>query len=82
MTRPLFLFLSILSIAFRASAADGGFLFVGFRGEQTPMSEQIYFAISHDGRHWDALMHLERVLVSELGEIGVRDPYLLRSQDG
>jgi hypothetical protein len=72
----------MLLIAFHASAADGWFLFVTFRGEQTPMSEQIYFASSPDGRHWNALNNSQPVLVSELGEKGVRDPYLLRSHDG
>ena len=46
------------------------------------MSEQIYFAISPDGRHWSALNGSQPVLVSTLGEKGVRDPYLLRSADG
>jgi sucrose-6-phosphate hydrolase SacC (GH32 family) len=62
--------------------ADGGFLFATFKGEQTHMTEQIYFALSKDGRQWTALKGGEPVLVSELGEKGVRDPYLLRSHDG
>ena len=65
-----------------ARAADGGYLFVTFKGEQTPMSEQVYFALSKDGRKWDALNRGEPVLVSRIGEKGVRDPYLLRSHDG
>jgi hypothetical protein len=65
-----------------ALAGDGGFLFVTFKGEQTPMTEQIYIAISPDGRHWDALNDSQPVLVSTLGEKGVRDPYLLRAHDG
>ncbi len=71
-----------LLTATTAFAADGGFLFVTFRGEQTPMSEQIYFALSKDGREWHAANDGKPVLVSELGEKGVRDPYLLRSADG
>ena len=63
-------------------AADGGYLFVTFKGEQTPMSEQIYFASSEDGREWTALNDGQPVLVSNLGEKGVRDPYLLRAHDG
>jgi arabinoxylan arabinofuranohydrolase len=62
-------------------AADGGFLFVTFKGETTPMTEQVYFGQSRDGRHWDALNGAEPVLVSELGEKGVRDPFILRSHD-
>lgn len=65
-----------------AAAADGGYLFVTFKGEQTPMSEQIYFALSKDGRQWQALKGGEPVLVSKVGEKGVRDPYLLRSHEG
>lgn len=73
--------LSILTCA--TSLADGGgYLFVTFKGEQTPMSEQIYFALSKDGRQWSALNGGEPVLVSKIGEKGVRDPYLVRSQDG
>lgn len=60
---------------------DGGFLFVTFHGQQTPMDEQIYFALSKDGRNWTALNDTKPVLVSKLGEKGVRDPYLLRSHD-
>ena len=65
-----------------AFAKDGGFLFVTFKGEQTPMTEQIYFGVSSDGRNWDALNGGEPVLVSNLGEKGVRDPFLVRSPDG
>ena len=75
----LFLLITFTSAAF---AADGGFLFVTFKGEQTPMSEQIYFAVSSDGRQWEALSNSQPVLVSALGEKGVRDPYLLRAPDG
>jgi hypothetical protein len=65
-----------------ASAADGGFLFSTFRDETTPLSEQIYLAVSEDGRHWDALRGGKPVLVSDVGEKGVRDSFLLRSHDG
>ena len=65
-----------------APAVSDGYLFATFRGEQTPMSEQIYFALSQDGRTWTALNQGEPVLVSGLGEKGARDPYLLRSHDG
>jgi len=75
--------MSLLSlIALDAFASDGGFLFVTFRGEQDAMSEQIYFGISRDGREWQALNGGKPVLVSTIGEQGVRDPFLLRSEDG
>ena len=65
-----------------ALAGAGGFLFATFNGEQSPMGEQIYFVLSHDGRQWEALNGSQPALVSAVGEKGVRDPYLLRSHDG
>lgn len=62
--------------------ADGGFLFATFRGERTPMSEQIYFATSTNGRSWTVLGDGKPILVSTLGTKGVRDPFLVRSPDG
>lgn len=73
----------LLSLVPPLFAADqGGFLFVTFKGEETPLSEQIYFAVSPDGRRWDALNGGEPTLVSTVGEKGVRDPYILRAHDG
>lgn len=72
---------ALFFLAASAFAGDGGFLFATFKGEQTPMSEQIYFGLSKDGRKWDALNGGEPVLVSKIGERGVRDPYLIRSHD-
>ena len=46
------------------------------------MSEQIYMGISEDGRHWDALDGGNPILMSDVGEKGVRDSFLLRSHDG
>lgn len=75
------LLMSLLAAGSLAHAA-GGYLFVTFNSEATPMGEQIYFGLSKDGRDWQALNQAEPVLVSELGEKGVRDPYILRSHDG
>jgi hypothetical protein len=72
----------ILFTSVAALGADGGFLFVTFNSEATPMSEQIYFGLSKDGVNWEALNDAKPVLVSDVGEKGVRDPYLLRSHDG
>lgn len=72
----------VLAAASSVFAADGGYLFVTFKGEQTPMSEQVYFGLSEDGRTWSALNDGKPVLVSSLGEKGVRDPFLLRAHDG
>ena len=65
-----------------APIPPAGFLFATFRGEQTPLSEQVHFALSTDGREWAALKGGEPVLVSRLGERGLRDPFVLRSHDG
>ncbi len=78
----LIIVMALLLISAPAFAGDEGFLFVTFRGEQTPMTEQIYFAISRDGREWKALNQGNPVLVSTVGEKGVRDPYILRTHDG
>ncbi len=78
----LFSFLAAIATTTAAFAADGGFLFVTFNGEATPMTEQIYFGVSEDGKRWDALNGEQPVLVSKLGEKGVRDPFILRSHEG
>ena len=82
----LFLFASLLVVAVSSAFAQdprpGGFLFVTFKGEQTPLTEQIYFATSRDGRDWTSLNGGDPVLVSQLGEKGARDPYVFRSHDG
>ncbi|WP_308366300.1 MULTISPECIES: glycoside hydrolase family 43 protein [unclassified Microbulbifer] len=59
----------------------GGYLFVTFRGEATPMTEQVYFMTSENGQDWKALNDAEPVLTSGVGEKGVRDPYIIRSND-
>jgi hypothetical protein len=75
----LFVLLAMALPGIYAPAAESGFLFVTFRDEATPMSEQIYMGISEDGRHWDVLKGGNPVLVSDVGEKGVRDSFLLRS---
>jgi hypothetical protein len=62
--------------------AGGGFLFVTFKNGQDVMAEQIYFNLSRDGRNWTTLNDGKPVLVSDVGEKGVRDSCLVRSQDG
>ena len=78
----LFIMMAIAFLGSCAFAADGGFLFTTFRDETTPMSEQVYMGISKDGRQWDALNGGNPILVSDVGELGVRDSFLLRSHDG
>lgn len=77
----------VLMTAFAMSLGGGpasaaGYLFATFKGEGSPMEEQVYFAVSEDGRKWEALNDSAPVLVSDLGERGVRDPYLLRLNNG
>lgn len=79
--KRLVLFCMALMLTQAALAGEGGYLFVTFKGEM-PMGEQIYFALSRDGRNWEALNQSNPVLVSSVGEQGVRDPYILRDHEG
>ncbi len=56
-----------------------GYLFAHFIGEQKKNQEQIYFAVSEDGLHFKDLNQGQPILLSNVGEKGVRDPYLYRS---
>lgn len=56
-----------------------GYLFCHFIGEMDGNSEQIYFSVSEDGLHFKDLNGGKPVLISNVGEKGVRDPYLYRS---
>lgn len=55
------------------------YLFVYFTGE-SQAGEQIYFSLSRDGLHWTDLNGGRPVLQSGISEMGVRDPYILRSK--
>lgn len=58
------------------------YMFVHFVGsEQTENEEQVYFSVSKDGQNWNILNGAKPVLTSEVGEKGVRDPYILRTKD-
>lgn len=81
MKKHLLCFLALFT-AVSGFAADGGFLFVHFKGETSPMGEQIYFGLSPDTQTWETLNKGEPVLVSDVGRKGVRDPFLLRSPNG
>lgn len=59
-----------------------GYLFAHFIGEQDEKSEQIYFAVSEDGLHFKDMNHCKPILISNIGEKGVRDPFLYRSAEG
>lgn len=57
-----------------------GYLFAHFVGEQKN-GEQIYFSISKDGLNWTDLNDGKPVLVSHIGELGVRDPFIVKNED-
>jgi hypothetical protein len=63
------------------AANNNAYLFVTFRGEATPLTEQIYFLTSTNGYNWTALNKGEPTLISTIGEKGVRDPFILRKPD-
>ena len=58
------------------------YLFAYFTGEGRANGEQIYFADSTDGLKWNALNYSTPVIESELGEKGLRDPFIIRSPEG
>jgi hypothetical protein len=61
-----------------------GYLFVYFTDDCKGGGEEIYFALSkgNDPLHWRELNGGEPVLTSQLGEKGVRDPFIIRSPQG
>lgn len=67
--------------AWPAVSTDGGYLFVYFTGNE-PQQEQIHFAVSTDGYNFAALNNNKAVVEHLLGKTSVRDPYILRGQDG
>ena len=56
------------------------YLFVHFREKTTPDGEQVYFAISRDGFHWEALNNGQPVLWAYYGDHGVRDMTICRDK--
>lgn len=60
--------------------SGNGYLFVYFSGEG-PEGEQVYFAVSEDGLHWMDLNDGKPVLISHIGDKGVRDPFILRAKE-
>lgn len=61
---------------------NAGYLFCFFTGkEKNEKDEQVYFALSRDGLHWEDLNGQKPLLCSEIGTKGVRDPFLIRLED-
>lgn len=58
------------------------YLFVHFKEKRTPDGEQVYFGISRDGFHWEAVNDGEPVLWSYKGDKGVRDCTITRTEAG
>jgi hypothetical protein len=65
-------------------AKKTGYMFSYFTGEGTATGEQLYFALSkgNDPLNWRELNAGKPVLTSNLGEKGVRDPFITRSPEG
>ncbi|MFS8097503.1 family 43 glycosylhydrolase [Lentzea alba] len=61
-----------------------GYSFFYFTGEGSPNGEQIYAAASNGNNplNFTELNNGQPILKSSLGELGVRDPFILRSPEG
>lgn len=55
------------------------YLFVHFTGEDTERGEQIYFSVSKDGLHFKDLNNGQPVLTTDIGELGARDPFIVKN---
>ena len=58
------------------------YLFVHFRETTSPEGEQVYFALSRDGFHWEALNEGHPILWAYYGDHGVRDMTIVREREG
>ena len=66
-----------------AGTKSSAYLFAHFVGNESNADlEQIYFSISQDGTSWTTINGGKPILTSGVGEKGVRDPYILRGEDG
>ena len=57
------------------------YLFVHFRETTSPEGEQVYFALSRDGFHWEALNEGLPILWAYYGDHGVRDMTIVRERE-
>lgn len=57
------------------------YLFVHFREKISPDGEQVHFALSRDGFHWEAVNGGRPVLWAYYGDKGVRDMTIIRSRE-
>jgi hypothetical protein len=66
-----------------ARIETSAYLFVHFVGnESSALQEQVYFSVSSDGKSWHTINGGEPLLVSTVGECGVRDPFIMRGKNG
>lgn len=64
-----------------AKSQSGKYLFCYFVGNE-PEQERIHFAVSKDGYNFEAINGNQPVIIQNLGKRSVRDPYILKGQDG
>lgn len=74
-------FTGVLKFAKPAESAEGKYLFCYFVGNE-PEQERIHLAVSDDGYHFEALNKNEPVIIQTKGKQCVRDPFILRGEDG
>lgn len=67
-----------------AGAEYAGYAFSYFKGEGSATGEQIYFgkSVGNNPLQWEDVNKSQPVLTSTLGEMGVRDPFIIRSPEG
>ncbi len=71
----------VIKYAEPAQSQSGKYLFVYFTGNE-PEEERIHFAVSDDGYSFEPLNNNEPVIEQTLGKKSVRDPYIIRGNDG
>lgn len=59
----------------------GAYLCAHYKGVGNRMEEQVYFTVSRDGYFWESVNGGKPILCSELGEGGVRDVSIFRTNE-
>ncbi|MDT0117126.1 LamG-like jellyroll fold domain-containing protein [Microbacterium sp. PRF11] len=82
-TRTVQLPITVLKAASHTREDDEAYMFVYFR-DNTIDGEKIRFAVSegNDALNWRTLNNANPVLESTKGDMGLRDPFVLRSKEG